>query len=800
MKKLVVLLLFFILMLATIVSVAPTAVAGPHDPPPPPTPIKEEEPADVSEVEVVPVSQFDGMVEQTAVLPNAPSLIDGQPLISETEPNNNAGQANSITGSSAVILGNVYPNGDEDYYSFTANAGDRVYAAIMTSFSANANSDSFLEIINPGGGVLEADNDDGSFGGLSSSIAGVTIPANGLYFVHVRHNLTTGQLRPYHLHFRLQSGLPAAELEPNNTTDTATPLPAAGWMAGSIGAVGDADLYSLSLNAGDTVFLSLDLDPERNAVTWNGRIGLGIFGGFILVANDASVTSPNSEAFFFTVKESGVYYVLVDSAVAGVGDASFTYHLSASVHPAETPAGICTTYTSNTAVSIPDAGSTTSTITVPGSPRIADVDVSINLSHANMPDLDASLQAPGGNHVGLFSDIGGSSVTAMNMILDDEAGLPAGLFTVYNSVQVQPELNYRLSWFDGQAAGGDWTLTLYDDLAANTGALNSWSITICEPPPAPVCPNGATPTVLYSSDFEAGDGGFTHSGVADEWERGLPGFAPLTSCHSGSNCWKTDLDNTYDANSSQDLLSPVISLTDPLLTGPVLVSWAQQYHLESASFDHAFVDVQQAGGGSPTRLWEWLDATMNNTVGPTPIVIPESGGWGVHTRDISSYVGQNIELLYHLDSDITVQLSGLAVDDVRITGCLLTAEPAVQLNKTVGTDPAACAVTDSITLPPEGGEATYCYEITNTGNVTLTSHTLTDDKLGMILNNFPYALSPGASAFITETAVIAQTTLNTATWTVTLPGASIPTSASSSDTALVIVTTNIYLPAVMKPD
>jgi subtilisin-like proprotein convertase family protein len=798
MKKLMILLLFFILMLAIIVSVAPTAVAGPNDPLPISTPIKEEEPADASEVEVVPISQFDGMAGQTAVLPKAPSLIYGQPLIRETEPNNNAGQANPITGGSAVILGNVYPNADEDYFSFTANAGDRVYAAIMTSFSANGSNDSFLEIIDPGGGVLEADNDDGSFGGLSSSIAGVTIPANGLYFVHVRHNLTTSQLRPYHLHFRLQSGLPAAELEPNNTTDTATPLPAAGWVAGSIGAVGDADLYSLSLNAGDTVFLSLDLDPERNAVTWNGRIGLGVFGGLILVANDASVTSPNSEAFFFTVKESGVYYVLVDSAVPGAGDASFTYHLSASVHPAAAPAGSCTTYTSNTAVSIPDAGQATSIITVPGNPRIADIDVSINLSHANMPDLDASLQAPGGNHVGLFTDVG-SGNSIMNIILDDEAGIPVSSFTVLNEVQMQPELAYRLSWFDGQAAGGDWTLTLYDDLAANTGTLNSWSITICEPPPAPVCPNGATPTVLYNSDFEANDGGFTHSGAADEWERGLPIFAPLTSCHSGSSCWKTDLDNTYDFNSSQNLLSPVVPLTDPLLTGPVLVSWAQQYHLESASFDRVYVDVQQAGGGSSTRLWEWMDATMNNTVGPTPISIPESGGWGVHTRDISSYVGQNIELLFHLDSDSSVQLAGLAVDDVRVTGCLLT-EPAVQLNKTVGTDPEVCANTDSITLPPGGGAATYCYEITNTGNVTLTNHTLTDDKLGTILVNFPYALSPGASAFLTQTAVITQTTLNTATWIATLPGASIPTSASDSDTALVIVPTYIYLPVIMKPD
>jgi hypothetical protein len=46
----------------------------------------------------------------------------------------------------------------------------------------------------------------------------------------------------------------------------------------------------------------------------------------------------------------------------------------------------------------------------------------------------------------------------------------------------------------------------------------------------------------------------------------------------------------------------------------------------------------------------------------------------------------------------------------------------------------------------------------------LTLHTLTDDQLGIILNNFPYTLAPGASAFITQSATLTQTTVNTAQW------------------------------------
>lgn len=772
-----------------------TAVANPDEPPSGP---KETDTTDVTDLELVPVEQMGGLEGQSPVSMTPAYLINGQPLVSEREPNGSLAQANPITGDTVVILGNIYLQSDEDYFSFTANAGNRIYAATQTSFSASGSTDSTLEVLNSGGGVLEVDLDDGSFGSLSSSIAGVSIPATGTYYLKVRHNSPSGQLRPYYLHFRQQSGLPAAELEPNNAIDNATPLPAAGWIAGSIGQTNDVDFYRLNLNAGDTVFLSLDLDPERDGVTWNGRLGLGLFSSTFLVANDASTTSPNSEAFFMTVKDSGTYYVYIDSLPAGSGDPTFTYHLSASVHPPETPAGSCTTYTQSSAAAIPDAGSITSTLIVPGHPRIADLDVSINLTHANMPDLDLGLQAPTGNHVGLFSDVGANTQPNMDIALDDEAGLPIGLFSILRGMRLQPELAYRLGWFDDQDGGGTWSLTLYDDLAGNTGTLNSWSITICEPPPPAVCPVGSEPLVLYQTDFEANDGGFTHSGVSDEWERGLPVFAPITTCNSGSNCWKTDLDNTYNANSSQDLISPAIGLTDPLLVGPVTLSWAQKYHMESASFDHAYVDVRLTGGGQPTRLWEWLDATMNNTVGPTPVTIQQSGGWGIHTRDLSSYLGQSIEVLYHLDSDSTVNFTGLAVDDVRVAACRIVPAPAIEIEKTVGTDPAVCATTDSVTLPPGGGEVTYCYEVRNTGNVPLTSHTMVDNKLGQILTAFPYSLAPGARAFLLETTTISQTTLNTATWTAVLNGASIPTSASDDDTALVAVTVQTYLPIIVK--
>jgi hypothetical protein len=114
------------------------------------------------------------------------------------------------------------------------------------------------------------------------------------------------------------------------------------------------------------------------------------------------------------------------------------------------------------------------------------------------------------------------------------------------------------------------------------------------------------------------------------------------------------------------------------------------------------------------------------------------------------------------------------------------AAPAIQLVKTVGTDPAKCAETGSITLPVGGGTVFYCYQVTNTGDITPSRHTLVDDQLGPILTDFVYSLAPGASVFLTQSAAITTSIVNTAIWTAYNPG---PIDvAVATDSAEVLVT------------
>lgn len=590
----------------------------------------------------------------------------------EVEPNDVSGSATNLgnVAEGVRIRGNIFPNADLDYFSFAASAGDRVYAAVMTAASASGSTDSELEIFDTDGMTsLEFDGDDGSFGSLSSSIAGLTLPADGVYFVRVKHVSATLQLRPYDLYLRTVSAGGTPEVEANDTTGTAQPLPMNGHVAGATSSTADIDVFSINLNAGDTIFASLDLDPERDAVEWNGQLSFGLFGApqVLLPVNDAGAATPDSEAMFMTVKEAGVYFLSV--GVPGGGVTFGSYQLCVTVFPKNPCPGGASTYASaDVPLAIPSGpGMVMSTLMVPENPRIDKLRVSIELTHTFMSDLDVYLISPSGNAVGLFSDIGMHTQQSMNMTLDDDAALPIGVFVVVDGLEYQPELNYRLEWFKGQLAGGVWTLVILDDAGGDGGTLSNWSIEICRPLNTTSCGTGTQNKIVYSSNFESNDGGFTHSGAADEWERGTPNFAPLTSANGGTNCWTTDLDNTYNVNANADLVSPAIDLTG--LYGPASLQWAQNYQLESASFDHAFVEVREVGGANPRKVWEWTGATMTNTMGSPPTTVQESAGWGIVRADISDFADKLVEVRFHFDSDNSVQLAGWSIDDVVVVAC-----------------------------------------------------------------------------------------------------------------------------------
>ncbi|GIX32449.1 MAG: hypothetical protein KatS3mg125_0405 [Lysobacterales bacterium] len=652
----------------------------------------------------------------TLVPPSSPFGYDFS-IPGETEPNDTAAQAQTITlnaNLAAQIRGNIFPAGDLDWYAISLQAGDRVYAATNTSKPVGS-FDSVLTLFAPDGTtVIEEDDDDGSFGSTASSIAGATIPANGTYYLRVRgFSATTTTIRPYDLFVQVRRGSPTAETEPNDVGGGGQPLPASGWVSGLVNPSGDTDYFTLNLNAGDTVFLSLDADPQRVGGTrWNPRLGFGVFDGFILLANDANTTSPNSEAFFFTVRDAGTYGVYVDAA-AGAGPAA-DYHLSVSVFPFVPASANCTTIDStDTPITIPTGpGSITSSLAVslPGNPRIADLDVGLQIQHASMPDLDVYLESPSGNRVTLLSDPAAGG-TDMELTLDDEAALLLGAFSRYRIYSARPEGPNLLSWFDGMTANGTWRLVVHDDAAGNGGTLQRWSLRICEVPPPPSCPAGTQPVTVFQTDFNANDGGFTASGTQNDWQWGTPSAAPLNDCASGTNCWVTRLAGNYSNNADETLESPLFNLAG--LVPPVTLSWAQKYQLESATLDRAFLIARNSANTIERELFTWTGPTMQEGVGNPAQTITMAAGWGLFRSDLSAFAGNDVRLRFRLTSNASGNFPGWGIDDIELRAC----QPFADLGVTK---------TNGVTSVNAGTNTTYTIVVSHVAGAASTSATVSD--------------------------------------------------------------------------
>ena len=109
-------------------------------------------------------------------------------------------------------------------------------------------------------------------------------------------------------------------------------------------------------------------------------------------------------------------------------------------------------------------------IDVPDAATIDHVAIALDVTHAFMADLDATLQAPAGNQIRAVHGHRrrhqpAASDTRMLALFDDNAGAPPHSHGSCVPFGLQPEFNARLSYFAGQQAAGTWNLTFRDDAA-----------------------------------------------------------------------------------------------------------------------------------------------------------------------------------------------------------------------------------------------------------------------------------------------------------------------------------------------
>lgn len=247
---------------------------------------------------------------------------------SETEPNDTSGTATALTFTpTAITTAAINPGGDIDFYTFTAPAGSRVWLETDTGGVQNAGATSRDTVVDllaaDGTTVIENDDDDGTGNGgdgtietgLASLIAGRTLTTGGTYFIRVQAFSATGIVNPYRLFVSLTNVAATPEVEANDTAATANVANSPALRSGSIGVLGDADYYSISCNAGDTIFFPVDADPDRDGTGSDLVVEFRDPADAVLLSVDSSISgslaNPAAEGANYTVNASGTYFIKV---------------------------------------------------------------------------------------------------------------------------------------------------------------------------------------------------------------------------------------------------------------------------------------------------------------------------------------------------------------------------------------------------------------------------------------------------------------------------------------------------------
>ncbi len=185
------------------------------------------------------------------------------------------------------------------------------------------------------------------------------------------------------------------------------------------------------------------------------------------------------------------------------------------------------------------------------------------------------------------------------------------------------------------------------------------------------CTSGTTANPLYQYGFEAGVGGWTHSGTGDSWA--ISNANP----HSGTALFHA---NDPAAVSDQRLVSPAVSL--PAGQNPVVLKFWHLPNLENsgatACYDGGILEVSTDAGATWNQVpnASLLVGAYTGLVS-TSFSNPLAGlaAWCNATAyiqtiaDVSAYAGQTVQFRLRLGSDTSASDAGWDVDDVVIQSC-----------------------------------------------------------------------------------------------------------------------------------
>ena len=164
-------------------------------------------------------------------------------------------------------------------------------------------------------------------------------------------------------------------------------------------------------------------------------------------------------------------------------------------------AGCSAYHSTDVPKSITDNAPVESTLTVPGSFAVGDVNVTnLRIQHAYVSDLTAHLVSPSNTSVELFSNVGSFGDNFDNTRFDDSASQSIVDGSAPFVGAYRPE--GTLATLNGQPGNGTWRLRVADNFDEDNGQLLGWSLEICSVPfTLPVAPSALTSRTASSTQI-----------------------------------------------------------------------------------------------------------------------------------------------------------------------------------------------------------------------------------------------------------------------------------------------------------
>lgn len=238
---------------------------------------------------------------------------------------------------------------------------------------------------------------------------------------------------------------------------------------------------------------------ETRTIAWNRNGAETLTGSAnvdILLSTDGGVTFATSLTPVGGVTNSGTANILVPNVtsltcrlmVKPSGN-NIYYAINSSVfYIGYSVVNSCNTYSYTTPFTVPDNSTayTIKTINIPTNASITDVNVTVNLTHPNIQNMNIAVVRPGGSLIALYNQ-GCATGANMNVTFDTQGSA----LTCSNPTQGTYVPSGNLASYNGANPLGNWQMGFRDLVAGNVGTVNSFSIEVCS----------QTITALSNNDF-----------------------------------------------------------------------------------------------------------------------------------------------------------------------------------------------------------------------------------------------------------------------------------------------------------